>query len=121
MSFFWSFFFLFLFFHHSCIRLLVQVCGGLHFFCLCVFSPFAGRGRVQGPQRGKPNQHCDRQADHHTQRAGGCGDGQGGWGGMQVPLMAMTLAALSALHSHTWREQESWLEGIGVVGKLLIN
>lgn len=36
---------------------------------------------------------------------------EGGWGGAQVPLMARTLAALSALHSHTWREQESWLEG----------
>lgn len=36
---------------------------------------------------------------------------EGGWGGAQVPQMARTLAALSALHSHTWREQESWLEG----------
>lgn len=46
---------------------------------------------------------------------------EGGWGGMQVPPIARTLAALSALHSHTWRKQESWLGGIGVVGKLLIN
>lgn len=33
----------------------------------------------------------------------------GGWGGPRC--LWWTLAALSALHSHTWREQESRLEG----------
>lgn len=48
---------------------LARLGGGLHFLSVC-FVFVTGSGRLQGPQRGKPHQHHDRQADRRPQRAG---------------------------------------------------
>lgn len=46
-----------------------RVGGGLHFLSVC-FVFVTGSSRIQRPQRGKPHQHHDRQADRRPQRAG---------------------------------------------------
>lgn len=48
---------------------LARVGGGLHFLSVC-FVFVTGSSRIQGPQRGKPHQRHDRQADRGPRRAG---------------------------------------------------
>lgn len=64
---------------------LAQVSGGLHFLSVC-FVSITGSSGVQGPQRGKPHQHRDRQADRRPQRAGECGAHLPLSGSVQVSL-----------------------------------
>lgn len=46
-----------------------RVGGGLHFLSVC-FVFVTGSSHIQRPQRGKPHQHHDRQANRRPQRAG---------------------------------------------------